>query len=155
MFGRGSTRYGPLKVVSAEGISAELNMSASEHLAPLNDNEKEWRPVSGVVDRSRNIFFAAWITFVYLKKSCCRRAWRQMEPTAISQFFSLGCASGEKPYTMAMISKERVQELAGWALRVKGIEISPAELDRKCACIHSGVLAYIPRHSSRLSRRET
>jgi hypothetical protein len=66
-----------------EARSAELNMTASEYLAALNSHEEEWNRLAELGPFPRHIFFAAWITFVYLKKSCCQRAWRQMEPAAI------------------------------------------------------------------------
>jgi chemotaxis protein methyltransferase CheR len=42
---------------------------------------------------------------------------------------SAGCASGDEPYTIAMLMKNRA-ELAGWQVTIRGIDVNPAAIDK-------------------------
>ncbi len=42
---------------------------------------------------------------------------------------SAGCASGEEPYTIAMLVHGRV-DLAGWQVSIRGIDVNPAAISK-------------------------
>jgi chemotaxis protein methyltransferase CheR len=42
------------------------------------------------------------------------------------RILSAGCASGEEAYTIAILLRERVPELAAWDVRIEGIDLNPA-----------------------------
>jgi chemotaxis protein methyltransferase CheR len=42
------------------------------------------------------------------------------------RILSAGCASGEEAYSLAMLIRERLPELAGWDVEIRGIDANPA-----------------------------
>lgn len=46
------------------------------------------------------------------------------------RIWSAGCSSGEEPYTLAMLLREQVPDLAGWAIEIVASDINTRVLDR-------------------------
>ncbi len=51
-------------------------------------------------------------------------------------FLSAGCASGEEPYTLAMLVRERVAE-TGWNVRIRALDVNSAMLAKAARGIYS------------------
>ncbi len=44
------------------------------------------------------------------------------------RILSAGCASGEEPYTLAMVVREALPDFASWDVKITGVDLSPAML---------------------------
>jgi chemotaxis protein methyltransferase CheR len=49
--------------------------------------------------------------------------------TRTLRLLSAGCASGEEPYTMAIVARETVPD-PGWSIEVRAVDINPGALDK-------------------------
>jgi chemotaxis protein methyltransferase CheR len=55
-------------------------------------------------------------------------------PQKLLSVLSAGCSSGEEPYSVAIVIRESLPELAeGWDVRITGIDVNPARLERATA----------------------
>ncbi len=53
------------------------------------------------------------------------------------EILSVGCASGEEAYTLAMLCADRNGELDGWDVRIRGIDVNPAVVRKATAGVYS------------------
>jgi chemotaxis protein methyltransferase CheR len=46
------------------------------------------------------------------------------------RILSAGCASGEEPYSLAILMRERLPELAAWEVEIRGIDVSASSIEK-------------------------
>lgn len=55
---------------------------------------------------------------------------RQTSPSRHLRLLSAGCSSGEEPYSLAIIVRETLSDLAAWSMSVLGVDLNPDVLAR-------------------------
>lgn len=108
----------------------QLDLSARDYLARLESDRAEWDRIAALLTVPESYFFRHTdhlraFTDVALPE---RMAAHPADRTLRIQ--SIGCASGEEPYTLAMTLRERADLLTGWTVSLRACDINPEALRR-------------------------
>ena len=57
---------------------------------------------------------------------------RAREHSRQLRILSAGCASGEEAYTVAMLIRDRLPDLASWDITIHGIDVNRSMLEKRC-----------------------
>jgi chemotaxis protein methyltransferase CheR len=57
-------------------------------------------------------------------------------PLRILRIWSAGCASGEEPYSIAMLLRELLPDLDEWSITILGSDVNTEALDRACQAVY-------------------
>lgn len=120
-----------LAEVAAERVEATGARSLDAYVSRLSGEagREEIRPLAARLTVGETYFFRnandmeAFSGLVLPERVRRRGADRRL------RILSAGCASGEEPYTLAMLVRSAPQ-LAGWDVRVLGIDVNPAAIAR-------------------------
>jgi chemotaxis protein methyltransferase CheR len=102
----------------------------SEYSAVLRNSEEEWRAIADQLTVSETFFFRIAEQFDAFASIVLPRCIEAHAADRRLRIASLGCASGEEPYTIAMIIRSRFPELDDWRLEIVGFDLSGKALER-------------------------
>ncbi len=117
--------------VLRQRLVAHGSLSAAAYLAslaPAVDAYKEWRTLAGRLTVSETYFFRVWEQFHALAEAALPARIRVRAAVRKLRILSAGCASGEEPYSVAMLLRERCPELNSWDIEILGFDLSPAAI---------------------------
>jgi len=105
-------------------------MSAGAYLAELGSGNarEELRALASQLTVTETYFFRTPDHFGALAKVALPERIREAAARRRLRLLSAGCASGEEPYSLAMILREQFPEAAGWDITILGLDINPAML---------------------------
>ncbi len=115
------------------GLAADAYLERLDSTAPFADEVSQLaREVTvGETYFFRNIDqFRAIAQLVLPERIAARAATRTLS------LLSAGCASGEEPYSLAMIAREQLAD-PRWTVSVRGIDVNPAALEKAAAARYS------------------
>ncbi len=121
----------PLAELLHERMAARGHARAEEYLSFLEGSAggEEWRQLAAKVSVGETYFyrcrdhFRAFAEVVLPDLARSRRGSRRL------RILSVGCASGEEPYTLAMVLGDR-PEFADWEVSIHGLDMSHAALSK-------------------------
>jgi chemotaxis protein methyltransferase CheR len=105
-------------------------MSADAYLAELGsgNTREELRALASKLTVTETYFFRTPDHFGALARVALPERIREAAARRRLRLLSAGCASGEEPYSLAMILREQFPEVAGWDIKILGLDINPAML---------------------------
>jgi chemotaxis protein methyltransferase CheR len=118
------------------------SMLASERLADVNDlllvlntalfTEPLWQELIQAITVGETYFFRDQGQFDALRMSILPRLIADRQKTGYRQLriWSAGCASGEEPYSLAMLLHELIPNIETWNITILGTDINFAFLER-------------------------
>lgn len=105
--------------------------SCSAYLGYLHASLKgsaEWRALAEQLTVNETFFFRNTDNFLALAESVLPERIRAKAQTKQLRILSAGCSSGDEPYSLAIMVRETLPDLAAWDVKIIGIDISPAIL---------------------------
>jgi chemotaxis methyl-accepting protein methylase/chemotaxis signal transduction protein len=105
-------------------------MSADAYLAALTSSNarEELRTLASQLTITETYFFRTPDHFGALARVALPERIREAAARRRLRLLSAGCASGEEPYSLAMTLREQFPEVAGWDIKILGLDINPAML---------------------------
>ena len=115
----------------ADVLRRRMKESKSEdvesYLCLLGTSLPELREVVGHITIPETYFFRIPDHFRAFQEVVLPERMRARKAARRVSILSAGCASGEEPYTIAMLMQWRV-ELAGWEIAIRGIDVNSAAI---------------------------
>ena len=97
----------------------------------LKNTPEEWKVLDGFCRITISRFYRDRFLFEYLEAVLFREIIHSFPDTSQLNWLSLGCASGEEPYTVAILWKDHFQAtFPDKYLRITGLDIDPVLLQR-------------------------
>jgi chemotaxis protein methyltransferase CheR len=90
--------------------------------------EDESEYLSSVLTTGETFFFRDQSQYELLQLQILPELIKRNRATRRLKIWSAGCASGEEPYSLAMLLDEMDEDLAGWDILILGSDISPEAL---------------------------
>jgi chemotaxis protein methyltransferase CheR len=110
-------------------MEATNNPEVESYLCLLGTSLPELRAVVGHLTIPETYFFRIPDHFRVLREVVLPERIRVRSATRQLNILSAGCASGDEPYTVAMLVKSHA-EMAGWQVTIRGIDVNPAAIDK-------------------------
>lgn len=118
----------------AHGLSAALRTSKLGSLAQLYAEARAYGPAWEVLVAHLTIgetyFFRNQAQFDALREQIVPELIERRSSIRTLRIWSAGCATGEEPYSLAMLLSERLPDLASWQLHILATDINPQFLAR-------------------------
>lgn len=107
-------------------------MSTAAYLACLEsrDAREELGALASCLTVTETYFFRTPEHFRALLRVALPERIRDARPKRRLRLLSAGCASGEEPYSLAIVLREHFPEIAGWDLRIVGMDMNPLVLEK-------------------------
>jgi chemotaxis protein methyltransferase CheR len=108
-------------------IGATKSADVESYLCLLSTSLPELREVVGHLTIPETYFFRIADHFRVFQEVVLPERLRAQRAVRRISILSAGCASGEEPYTLAMLMQGRVG-LAGWQVEIRGIDVNAAAI---------------------------
>ena len=105
--------------------------SCSAYLGHLHASPKgsaEWRSLAEQLTINETFFFRNSDNFLALAQNVLPERIRANAKTKQLRILSAGCSSGDEAYSLAIMVREALPDLAAWDVKIIGIDINPAIL---------------------------
>ncbi len=132
-----STRRGELAALLTERVKAARAPSASEYLVRLPFAADEWQHIAGRLTVPETYFFRVPEHFEAFASQVVPERMRERAAARTLRFASLGCASGEEPYSLAIVLRERFPELEDWEVEITGFDVSRKALEKARTAVYT------------------
>jgi len=99
--------------------------------------EKLISEVVEAMTTNETFFFRDKIPFDHLRETVLPTMLQARANRRSLRIWSSACSTGQEPYSIAMILKERAQELAGWRIEIVATDLSQEVLDKAKSGIYS------------------
>ena len=107
--------------------------SCSAYLVHLHASPKgsvEWRALAEQLTVNETFFFRNTDNFLALAEWVLPERIRANAQTKQLRILSAGCSSGDEPYSLAIMVREALPDLAAWDVKIIGIDINPSILHK-------------------------
>ena len=113
---------------NSSALSAETYLA---WLATLPDQSPEWRRLAGHLTVGETYFFRDRALFEALEQQVLPSliAARRSAGILRLRLWSAGCATGEEPYSLAILLDRLLPDRSNWALTILATDINPAALE--------------------------
>ncbi len=98
------------------------------HLRSSHKGSAEWRALAEQLTVNETFFFRNTDNFRALAETILPERFRAKAQTKQLRILSAGCASGDEPYSLAIMVREALPDLDTWDVKIIGIDINPAIL---------------------------
>ena len=98
------------------------------HLHASPKGSAEWRALAEQLTVNETFFFRNTDNFLALAQNVLPERIRAKAQTKQLRILSAGCSSGDEPYSLAIMVREALPDLAAWDVKIIGIDINPAIL---------------------------
>jgi len=115
--------------------------SAADYYQLLANNslasEQEWDKLFFLLTNTESYFFRDQGQFDLLRNHVVPEIIERQKPTKTIRICSAGCSTGEEPYSLAILLKELIGEIAQWNINIFGIDINQEALKKAKTGIYS------------------
>jgi chemotaxis protein methyltransferase CheR len=95
------------------------------------------RSIAEAMTINETSFFRDGRPFELLRAELLPQLIEARQPQRALRFWSAACSAGQEAYSLAMLLREHFPALAGWNLRIEGIDICAEVVDKaKAGCYH-------------------
>jgi len=108
-----------------------------EHLASSPGRSDELRALAAQLTVPETFFFRNTDNFRALAEHVLPERIRSRAREKRLRILSAGCASGEEPYSLAVLVREALPDLGSWDVKITGIDINPLVLSKAAAARYS------------------
>lgn len=115
---------------------AELKKSPCEYLGLLREDSQEWQTLGALLTVPETYFFRGTDHFRAFEEIAIPSCMQARGSGRVLRILSIGCATGEEPYTIAISRREQPQRFTGWSVQIIGLDLSQAILDKARAGIY-------------------
>ena len=98
------------------------------HLGASPKGSAEWRSLAEQLTVNETFFFRNTDNFLALAQNVLPERIRAKAQTKQLRILSAGCSSGDEPYSLAIMVREALPDLAAWDVKIIGLDINPAIL---------------------------
>lgn len=100
-------------------------------MTTLSDDSPEWRQLAGFLTVGETYFFRAQSSFEALEEKVLPPliTARRLEGVLRLRLWSAGCATGEEPYSLAMLLDRLLPEASEWSLTILATDINRTALE--------------------------
>ena len=98
------------------------------HLSASPKGSAEWRALAEQLTVNETFFFRNTDNFLALAELVLPERIRAKSQTKQLRILSAGCASGDEPYSLAIMVREALPDFDAWDVKIMGIDINPAIL---------------------------
>jgi chemotaxis protein methyltransferase CheR len=125
-----AARHDELIAVLRERVKEVRAPSVREYLEMLSASPAEWQNITSRLTVPETYFFRSPEQLEAFTSLVIPERMRAREGLRMLRFASLGCASGEEPYSLAMALRERHPDLDDWEVDITGYDISRKALEK-------------------------
>lgn len=115
-----------------ERRSGEQAMTPARYVASLEgaNGSKEWRELARELTVGETYFFRNIEQFHALREAVLPARIRARGPVRRLSLASIGCSSGEEPYTMAMVLRQSLPPASGWSVSITAVDVNPDAIEK-------------------------
>lgn len=110
-------------------IRARHTRSATEYLRELVTSRQETMELIGSLTVSETYFLRNSDQFRVVKSWLRSDVVQSRTPRRL-RILSAGCSSGDEPYSLAMVLRDSLPDIADWDVSIQGVDINPRVLER-------------------------
>lgn len=99
--------------------------------------DAEWQKLAALITTGESYFFRDKGQFAVLREQILPELIAAREPQRTLKIWSAGCASGEEPYSLAILLDELLPRPADWQVRILGTDINGEAIDKARRGIYS------------------
>jgi chemotaxis protein methyltransferase CheR len=104
--------------------------SIEDYLREFETSREELRAVAGHVTVCETYFFRIPEHYRALAEAALPERMRAQSERRRLAVLSAGCSSGEEAYSIAMVIRENVHDLASWQVAIRGVDVNPVVIER-------------------------
>ncbi len=112
--------------------AARLGHSSADeylrHLAPPSDGRAEFKALANLLTVPETYFYRNPDNFRALAGSVLPYFANARANQRRLRILSAGCASGEEAYTLAIVVRDHLPDIAAWTVRITGVDLNPANI---------------------------
>ena len=113
----------------------DLNIHSSEKYYSLlqsvnQESDEEWRNLIPAITNSESFFFRDKGQFKVLRTHILPEIIERQKKTKTLTICSAGCSTGEEPYSIAILLKQLIPDLAQWDIKILGLDINPIAIEK-------------------------
>jgi chemotaxis protein methyltransferase CheR len=105
--------------------------------AAPEQSEAEWQKLISLITVGESYFFRDKGQFALLKDQILPELIATGKPQRALKIWSAGCATGEEPYSVAILMDELLPQRQGWQIQILGTDINPDAIDKAKRGIYS------------------
>jgi chemotaxis protein methyltransferase CheR len=123
-------------VETYEARLADLKKRPSEYLLLLRENSGEWNKLAALLTIPETYFFRGVDQLRAFEDIVLPARVRHESAHRTLRILSVGCATGEEPYTIAISCRARSELLAGWTIEIIGLDLNDTALEKARAGVY-------------------
>lgn len=125
-----------LREILEQRIRAGYRRTAAEYLGELVTSHREAMELIGSLTVSETYFLRNSDQFRVVESWLRSDAVLARKPRRL-RILSAGCSSGDEPYSLAMVLRDRLPDAANWDVSILGVDINPRVLEKAGAARYS------------------
>jgi chemotaxis protein methyltransferase CheR len=115
--------------------SESKRMTPEEYIAALetvahHNGEGEWRELARELTVGESYFFRNEEQFHALREVALPARMRARQAARMLTVASIGCSSGEEPYTIAIVIRELLPSMFDWGVRIVAVDVNPEAIEK-------------------------
>lgn len=115
--------------------SAMRHVSPASYVASLEaaNGAHEWRELARELTVGETYFFRNEEQFDALRELALPARMRERQPSRQLRIASIGCASGEEAYSIAIVLRGTIPDISTWNVDIVGVDINPVVIEKAIA----------------------
>jgi len=133
----GADRQDLLREALLQGLREGGHHDSAAYFRQLEAPGAALERLAGALTVGETYFFRQWDQFRALVETVLPLRLKARADERRLRVVSAGCASGEEPYSLAMLLQSRFPELDAWPVELTGVDVNPGALAKAAAGLYS------------------
>ena len=121
----------------ANGVPPDRYLAALETAGESGNALKEWRELARQLTVGESYFFRNEEQFRALREVALPARMHERSILRRLSIASIGCSSGEEPYSIAMVVRDLIPEGSDWSVAIAGLDLNPDAIEKARAARYS------------------